>query len=289
MKKTIAVCAMVLLCCVFVFGESSVWKAKKNGREIYLGGSVHILRSGDFPLPLEFDAAFEQADIVVLETDIEALSSPEIAFSIINQMMLPEDETLETILNRDVYEKLKNKCGEYGFSIGDVVYMKPAMLINILTMMEIQQLGYLEQGADIYYASRAKEAGKGSGYLESLELQIDLLMNMGSGHENEYVLYSLDDFEQTEETIDSLVREWKQGAAGTVEAQLAEMRESFPSIYKTLIADRNNAWIPVIEQYLGDAPVEFIIAGLAHFYGPDGLLIQLKNRGYTVERFVIGE
>jgi uncharacterized protein YbaP (TraB family) len=278
---------MAFLFCAFAFGESSVWKARKNGREIYLGGSVHILRSGDFPLPSEFDAAFEQADIVVLETDIEGLSSPEIAFGLLSQMMLPGNETLETVLNRDVYEKLKDKCGQYGFSITDVAAMKPAMLINILTMMEMQKLGYIEQGADIYYASKAKEAGKGSAYLESLELQIDLLINMGSGHENEFVLYSLDDFEQTQETIDSLVREWKQGAAGTVEAQLAEMQESFPSIYKALIADRNNAWIPEIEQYLADRPVEFIIAGLAHFYGPDGLLIQLKNRGYTVERFII--
>ena len=40
------------------------------------------------------------------------------------------------------------------------------------------------------------------------------------------------------------------------------------------------------ETYLTAEPVEFIIVGMAHVYGPDGLLTQLRNRGYTIKQLV---
>jgi uncharacterized protein YbaP (TraB family) len=67
------------------------------------------------------------------------------------------------------------------------------------------------------------------------------------------------------------------------------MKNKYPLVYKTLIARRNNAWMKVLEKYLDNSPVEFVVAGLAHFYGPDGLLTQLKNRGYTVEQVRVPE
>jgi len=38
------------------------------------------------------------------------------------------------------------------------------------------------------------------------------------------------------------------------------------------------------EIYLTTKPVEFIIVGMGHLYGPDGLLIQLKNKGYKIKQ-----
>jgi uncharacterized protein YbaP (TraB family) len=60
--------------------------------------------------------------------------------------------------------------------------------------------------------------------------------------------------------------------------------ENFPAVYKSMTSDRNNAWMPVIENYLKTSPVEFVLVGNGHMYGPDGLLTQLKKQGYRIEQ-----
>jgi uncharacterized protein YbaP (TraB family) len=78
--------------------------------------------------------------------------------------------------------------------------------------------------------------------------------------------------------------DWKKGAASSTEAAIAEMRETWPDIYNTLLTDRNAGWMPQIEEFLASGEVHFVIAGLAHLHGPDGLLRQLKNSGCRVQR-----
>jgi uncharacterized protein YbaP (TraB family) len=80
------------------------------------------------------------------------------------------------------------------------------------------------------------------------------------------------------------VAEWKAGVASGIEASLAEMQKEWSEIYKSLVTDRNAAWMPQIEEYLASGQVVFVIVGAAHLYGPDGLLIQLRNSGCIVEK-----
>ena len=56
-------------------GGSSVWVISRNGNTLYLGGSIHILRDDDFPLPTEFDLAFSQSTVLVLEADLEQMEN----------------------------------------------------------------------------------------------------------------------------------------------------------------------------------------------------------------------
>ena len=87
------------------------------------------------------------------------------------------------------------------------------------------------------------------------------------------------------EVVDWIVAEWKKGESRFTEAAIAEMRESRPVLYKAMLADRNAAWMPRIEEYLAAGQNVFIIAGLAHMHGPDGLLRMLELSGCTVEQF----
>ena len=59
-----------------MFAESSVWKVQKDDAVMYLGGTVHLLRESDFPLPEEFNKAYEASETVVLETDVEEVNDP---------------------------------------------------------------------------------------------------------------------------------------------------------------------------------------------------------------------
>jgi uncharacterized protein YbaP (TraB family) len=294
MKKIITYCAVILILIGFcscasspASGQSgsSVWKVSKDGNSLFLGGSIHILRSGDFPLPKEFDRAFSQSSMLVLETDIEQLADESIAQYLLTRMILPGGKTLESILDSDTYEMLKVKCEEYGIPLDSVSLLKPSMIITILTMMEIQKSGFVQQGVDVHYLEKAKKVKKPRGFLETIEAQIDMLVTMGDGYENDYVKYSLYDMDNTENDLTDIVSEWRKGGASSTEEAILEMKSQWPVLYKTMLVDRNAAWLPQINEYLAGGSPVLVIVGLAHLHGPDGLLRQLAESGCTVEQF----
>jgi len=263
---------------------SSVWKISRDGKSLYLGGSVHVLRNTDFPLPQEFDTAFSQSEILVLEADIEQMADEGVAQYLISKMLLPGETTLQSILDADTYKLLVAAYAEYGVSISEVSKLKPSMAVNILTIFQIQKYGFVLQGVDSYYLEKARTENKPVNFLETVQTQIDMLVNMGDGYENDFVRYSLQDMASAETELETLLAEWKKGSASITEKAISEMREQWPEIYKTLLADRNAAWMPQIERFLADRPVCFVVVGLMHLHGPDGLLRQLGNSGYAVER-----
>jgi len=262
---------------------SSVWKVSKGGNTLYLGGSIHILRETDYPLPDEFDLAFSRSAMLVLETDVEQISDENVVQYLMSQVFLPEGQTLRSVLDLDTYDLLEAVLLDYGLALDGITNIKPSMVINILSAVQAQKYGFVSDGVDTYFQQKAKSEGKAVNYLESIEFQINLLLTMGDGYENEFVLYSLQDIESTELELDVLVDEWRNGRSSR-EVSLMEMKDQWPIMYKDLISDRNAAWMPQIENFLASGTVCFVIVGLAHMYGPDGLLQQLENLGCVVEK-----
>ena len=264
--------------------SSSVWEISKNGNTMFLGGSVHILRAEDFPLPEQFDYAFEQSSMLVLETDVDKISDPAIMQYLMTQMILPDGKTLKTILSPETYSALKAKCEEAGLPIEFVSRLKPAITMLMLTMTEIEKEGFMQEGVDTYYQKKAKDVNKPLYSLETIETQVEALLTIGEGNEDEFVKYSLEGLENSTMNVAAIVSDWREGNSESEESELMELKEDSPEIYNALMLNRNNAWMPQLEEFLTTSPIEFVIVGLAHLHGPDGLLIQLKNSGCTIKQ-----
>lgn len=265
---------------------SSVWVVGRDGKQLFLGGSCHILRETDFPPPAVFDMAFDKSGILVLETDPGKMADPGVLQLIQTRTLLPEGEKLDSVLSGEVYKLLEQEFQKFGLpSLESLDRFRPAMVMLMLSTLDMQQSGFIEQGIDQHYYNRAKQSGKPLDFFETVEFQIDVILAMGEGYEDDFVRYSLLDRENTGKYLDTLVVEWRAGDAEFMNKELALLKDLWPAIYQSLITDRNVKWLPRIEEYLTTEPVEFVIAGLAHLHGPDGLLRQLQNRGYTVQQF----
>ncbi len=264
---------------------SSVWKITRDGETLFLGGSAHVLREEDFPLPVEFDQAFAASSMLALEADIERMSDDDAVQYLMARIFLPEGETLSTVLDSDTYALLMAKCGEYGITEDSIAQLKPSMVMNTLAVLEMQEKqGFEQSGVDMIFLEKAKEAGMPVDFLETVESQIDLLTTMAEGYENDYVKYSLQDMDNTETELNSLVSSWRSGDADYFTRTAEEMNEMWPVLYQSLLVKRNAAWMPRLEEYLATEPVEFVITGVMHMHGPDGLLRQLEDLGCTVEQ-----
>ena len=266
---------------------SSVWKITKNGNTLYLGGSVHTLRETDFPLPEEFDYAFSMSDILVLEADVEQMENELVVAYLISQLFLPDNVSLRSLLDAETYELLSAACSEFGFSIDDVSQMKPSMILTMLSSLHLQRIGLVNPGVDFYYLDKAKVENKPIAFLETVFDQIEMLVTMGDGYENEFVRYSLQDMENTELSLELLLSDWRNGTFEIVEESLIEMKEEWPSIYRSMITNRHDLWMPQLEDFLASGDVYFVIVGLLHTNGPDGVLRQLETAGYVVEKLIL--
>ena len=266
-------------------GGTSVWKAMRNGKTMYLGGSIHVLREDDFPLPQEYDLAFEQSEILVLETDIRLAESEKFLQYIIRQMFIDKGQTIKDLLEADTYRLLTAALNRYGIPISAVSVIKPSMVMLMLSTMQLQEYGFTENGIDKYYLEMAETKNMQINFLETPEYQFDMLLSLGDDDENAYIKYFLYDMEYTENYLIELVDEWRTGGSEILELTLYEMEREWPFIYKSLCKDRNGAWLPQLEIILDSGATSFVITGLAHMHGPDGLLKQLKDRGCTIQKF----
>jgi uncharacterized protein YbaP (TraB family) len=268
--------------------ESSVWQIRKDGNTIYIGGSVHILPR-DVAIPGAFNKAFEAADVLVFEADVSELQeNPALIQSLQSKMLLPEGQTLKTVLAPESYQKLSEACALFGLSVTELEQIKPSMVLNLLSIMQLQQYGFTEEGADMYYMEQAKKEHKEMMFLESADFQIDLIASMFDDNIDEYIDYEVVELEKDKDAIktemEKVLKDWTNGTDEYIVQSNSEMKAEYPFVYDNLIKDRNNTWVPIIEGYLESPPVEFIIVGLGHIHGEDGLLKQMKEAGYSVNQ-----
>ncbi|TAF77536.1 MAG: TraB/GumN family protein [Bacteroidetes bacterium] len=266
------------------FSQTSVWKVSKGQNTLYLCGTIHLLRESDYPLPKQYDSCFYQSQILVLETDIGAFDNPDVVSQLMKKAQYDDIRTLSTVLKPDVFTQLEAECKKLGLPLLSLNKFKPSMLIVTMAVFKMKQLGMTADGIDKYFYKKASNEKIKLGSLETLDVQIKLLTEMGNGDENNFIRYSLADFERMEKEMLLMINDWKTGKNKAFLSQIDEMKQKYPAIYADLLVKRNQAWMPKIEKFLENAEVECIMVGSMHLYGSDGLLNQLLEKKYSVEQ-----
>lgn len=268
-----------------VFSETSLWRVSKGANSLFIGGTIHVLRKTDYPLPTAFDTAFTQSAKIIFETDIATTENPAFGQQMMQRLMYSDGRTLKDGLSQKVYQQLEKFCTERGVPIVMFQQMRPPIAVLTLMMLELQRLGISNVGVDSHYFQRARTEGKRVGELETAAEQLDFLAKLGEGREDDFVRYSLKDMAQLETVMRDLTAAWREGDQKKMAAlSLEEMRTEFPDIYQQLLVGRNKNWLPRIESMLKDPGVELVLVGAMHLLGEDGVLELLRKRGYHLEQ-----
>lgn len=265
--------------------QTSVWQVSNGSNTVYFGGTIHMLRASDYPLPPAFEQAYVAADNLYFEIDLDDMDSIASQMAMLQQLMYTDGQNLQTVLNEEAYRALSDYTSQLGIPMMLLQNMKPGMLVSTLEIMAFQQLGFTPQGVDLTFNQRAKADGKAIAGLETAQEQISFLTRMGEGEESEFVLLSLRDLETIADNIDSMIEPWREGdVAALDDLFIGQMQAETPEVYEELLVRRNRAWMPEIESMLADADTEFVLVGVAHMVGEDGLLQMLRRRGYQVRQ-----
>lgn len=263
--------------------ETAVWQVEKDGNRMYLGGTLHLLTADDFPLPEAFDYAYSRAGTVYLETDIGAMNSPEFLSKSMAAMSYRDGRTLETVLEPDTYNQLKRYLAGKGMPIAMLNGLTAGGVSLTITILELQSLGYTNVGVDRHYYSKAWSDGKELGFFETPDEQLSFIAELGEGIEDEMVRYTLADIARLSELFNAMKAQWRNGDMEALfNTMIVDMKDQFPDAYASLFLNRNNAWMPTIEAMAATEEVEFVLVGAAHMAGPEGLISQLRAKGYKI-------
>jgi uncharacterized protein YbaP (TraB family) len=285
MKKIILSIMLVLFICTQSLADSSVWKVQKDESIIYLGGTFHLLRQSDFPLPMEFDKAYRASDILVFETDLGKLMEPSTQQKLMSKAMYTDGSTIENHLSPQTYSLLNEYCVSKGIPLAAIKQFKPSIVVVTITVMELAKLGVTAEGVDLFFYQLAARDNKTVEGLETVEEQIHFVVGMGEGNEDAFVTHSIKDLESIMQKYESMVDAWKTGDAKKLnDLMVAELKTKTPKLYKELIVDRNENWLPMIDAYQKTLEKEFILVGAGHLVGPDGIVKALRKKGYKVEK-----
>ena len=280
---------LILLCLMIpfhTFAETSLWKVSKGDSELFIGGTIHVLSASDYPLPIEFEQAYKQSHTIVFETDLAAMALPETQQELLQRVMYKEGRTLKDDLSAETYKALVDYAASVGLMIESLNQFKPPMVMITLLMNELHRLGMADTGVDNFFNQKAIADGKSIGELESVQVQLDVIENMGKGHEDEMILSTIAEMKELPLIMDEMKQAWRKGDMKTLEKiGVSEMKTDFPDLYRLLLVERNNAWIPKIEVMLATPEIELVLVGALHLVADEGVITRLRSLGYEVELF----
>ena len=65
--------ALLSAALVGAHADSSVWAISSSGNTLYLGGTIHMLRPSDYPLPEEYEQAYQDSSGLFSRLDPERI------------------------------------------------------------------------------------------------------------------------------------------------------------------------------------------------------------------------
>lgn len=264
---------------------TTLFEVSKDGDRFLLGGTVHMLRPDDFPLPPAFDTAYRQADALYLESDLAAVEDPAFFQKLMQAMLYPPGKTLQSELSPEVWQSLKKAAEKHDFPVHQFVGFDPVFVSMIMTIRIAEKKG-VTAGVDKHFLQKARRDGKPVGQLESPEDMLGYMKALSGQDDDAIVRASLKELNRFEALMETTVSAWRRGDLEALDREMGQpLRDQAPGMYQTLLVDRNRAWLPRLEALSDNDELELVLVGALHLAGEDNLLAQLRERGYRVRPY----
>lgn len=274
-----------LLGCLSAFAEAPVWAIRGAHNTVYLAGSVHLLRSRDATLPTAFDRAYQDADALVMEIDLDDLDPAAAQSWMLAHGMIGDEKTLGDLIGKARYEKVEQEGNRLGVPVEALQQLEPWLVAMTLAQLQYMKLGFdPEQGVEKQLERKAQADHKEITGLETLDEQLGLLAHLSADDQAKFLDLTLEEMHEMEGETDTLLGAWRTGNAQKLAAILSDEYKVAPVLYRTLVAERNKRWMPQIEKLLKSDKDYLIVVGALHLVGTGGLLELTKARGYDAKQ-----
>lgn len=278
------ICAALLLATPNIVNADghplSMWQINGTSNRIYLLGSVHLLREQDHPIPSAIEAAYEDADTLIMELDMDDLD-PVATQALINDLgMIKGGGTLSELMGADLYAEAARIADEISIPLAMLSSTEPWLAAINVEQLILMRIGFDPQfGVESFLMSKAGIDHKEILGLESIEEQLGFLDSMSLDAQRSLLMQTLTESADMEEMMDELVAAWRHGDIEFLEENMLAEMQDYPELYEALVVARNRNWTKQIEALLADDQDYLIIVGALHLIGEDGVPNMLRELG----------
>ena len=265
--------------------RSVVWSVRGEHNTVYLFGSIHVLRPGDVGLPRAAETAYDDAEQLVMEIDMDdpAVADPlALASQMQRYAQLPAGQSLESALGAD-YPAVATHLREAGLDPALLDGFAPWFVGMMALQLEIARRGFdPAHGIEQQVTDRAMADRKPIRGLETPADQFAVLAGLSLPEQKRFLLMALEETEQTDARLDQLLNAWRGGDTVTLARVLSEEFDEFPELYRPLTEERNRAWVEQLAGLLDDRDDYLVVVGALHLVGRNSVVDLLRQRGYRV-------
>lgn len=293
MSRRGLLCCMLLLCTTFAAGGASasadapfLWQVQGPKTTHYLLGSVHLLPDAAEDLPSGIQDAYDASQGVVFETDIGAIEQPQVQIALLAAAR--SKQGLKAEIGDKMYADLARHAAHIGMPVTACDPFRPWFCAMTLEVFSYRKAGFSgDNGIDKQIYGWARQDDKDVRWLEPPAAHIGLFTGMSDALAREFLASALDDSAgDAGDDPAELLRAWKDNDVGAIETLDKQLKAGYPGVYQHLLSDRNRNWQPQLKRLLDGGEPQLIVVGAAHLVGPDGLITQLRARGYKVLPYV---
>ncbi|MCG9554085.1 TraB/GumN family protein [Vibrio sp. Isolate31] len=257
--------------------EPLYWQAKKDDLTLTILGSIHVGDESMYPLPTQITDKLKESDGLIIETDIRKSEG----------VVYPTTTvTTADTLNAEQKQLLTSISKSLGMPTQQLLSSPPWATSLSIQMQQLKDLGYgSASGVDVTLANQATMADVPVISLEPLQFQIDLIAGQKDSGK-EWLLTSLEEFDQTDRVVHCLIESWKAGDESKLEG-FAELSEMPTELEKAFLTNRNVDWANKLSanDWKLDAKGDYLlVVGTLHLIGEGNLLQLLEEKGFNVIR-----
>ena len=278
-----------LLASVVLAGDQShpvtLWRVAGETNSVYVLGSIHLLREQDYPLPTVIDEVYGDAEIIVMELDMDDMD-PAYAQAAFNRAGLMTDgTTLKDLMGVEAYAQAEEFAADLEVPLDMLAQSEPWLAAMTIEIMMLYRLGFSPLlGVETTMTQRAVADGKPIEGLETIDEQLSFLDGLPIEAQREMLLQTLAEGATLSESIDELVEAWHHGDTATLTKGLLESIADQDVFTEVLVNGRNRRWAEEIATWLDDEQDYLVVVGALHLVGDKGVPALLRDKGFGIHQ-----
>ena len=261
----------------------SMWQVEGQTNQVFLLGSIHLLREKDHPLPSAIYDTYEEAEKLIMEIDMDDMD-PVASQAMATELgLIQGDRTLADLLGADAYAEAEKLAVITDIPLNLLSGAEPWYAAMNVELMLLMRLGFNPAlGLETHMVELARKDQKEILGFETLREQLEFLDGLSPDAQREMFLQSLREGASIDDLMDSMIDAWRHGDTALMEETALKEMQEFPELNRTIVVNRNRNWADQIEELLDDEDDYLVIVGTLHMVGEEGVPKLLVERGHSV-------
>ncbi|MEP7078682.1 MAG: TraB/GumN family protein, partial [Chthoniobacterales bacterium] len=248
----------------------------------YLVGTIHTLRVNDYPLAQVYGQTLRDSKRLLFEYNPKEDALYTKKFHDAGQY--PPGQDIRSSIRRETLDLLLRNLTAFHLSFEEIKQYKPWALAYRLWSIRGYAAAAKVQSVDGYLAYHAQRLGKEVAGLETVDEHVAFWENTLQLDGERLLVETLVRGKRLNDRFDETRVAWKKGDLAALSATNAGLRDVDLSTSQRLLDRRNAKWLARIESEMKTGKATAIVAGTAHFVGPDSVVDLLRKRGYKIEQ-----